>query len=111
MNEVRAPLLVDLNMGEKKHNFKTLCSSSSAYLAAVNAACERAPIIYPRALSDGQFYSPPESVAGDLLDLFLDLVFVSVRTSEPQTEGFFSLNVCLQALRRTWTRRASDAGL
>lgn len=37
----------------------------SAYLAAVNAACERAPMIYPRAVSDGQFYSPPESVAGD----------------------------------------------
>lgn len=36
-----------------------------AYLAAVNAACERAPMIYPRAVSDGQFYSPPESVAGE----------------------------------------------
>lgn len=48
------------------HRFKTFSSSSSAYLAVVNAACERAPMIYPRAVSDGQFYSPPESVAGDL---------------------------------------------
>lgn len=45
-------------------NFSPL---TSAYLAAVNAACERAPMIYPRAVSDGQFYSPPESVAGDVL--------------------------------------------
>lgn len=34
------------------------------YLAAVNAACEPAPLITPRAVSDGQFYSPPESLAG-----------------------------------------------
>lgn len=40
--------------------------SASAYLAVVNAACERAPMIYPRAVSDGQFYSPPESIAGDV---------------------------------------------
>uniref|UniRef100_A0A3Q3D6T3 StAR related lipid transfer domain containing 3 n=1 Tax=Hippocampus comes TaxID=109280 RepID=A0A3Q3D6T3_HIPCM len=33
----------------------------------VNAACERAPVMYPRALSDGQFYSPPESVAGNAI--------------------------------------------
>lgn len=39
---------------------------AAAYLAAVNAACERAPMIFPRAVSDGQFYSPPESVAGDV---------------------------------------------
>lgn len=69
--------------GKKPHSFKTFSSSSSAYLAAVNAACERAPMIYPRAVSDGQFYSPPESVAGDLLEPF----FLSVRTSEAQTEG------------------------
>ncbi|KAE8283433.1 StAR-related lipid transfer protein 3 [Larimichthys crocea] len=40
-----------------------------AYLAVVNAACERAPMIYPRAVSDGQFYSPPESIAGSEEDL------------------------------------------
>uniref|UniRef100_A0A4W6F951 StAR-related lipid transfer protein 3 n=1 Tax=Lates calcarifer TaxID=8187 RepID=A0A4W6F951_LATCA len=49
-------------------DFKVLTQEADderAYLAAVNAACERAPMIYPRAVSDGQFYSPPESVAGD----------------------------------------------
>lgn len=35
------------------------------YLAAVNAACEPAPLLGPRAVSDGQFYSPPESLAGN----------------------------------------------
>uniref|UniRef100_A0A8C9ZXI1 StAR-related lipid transfer protein 3 n=1 Tax=Sander lucioperca TaxID=283035 RepID=A0A8C9ZXI1_SANLU len=52
-------------------DFKVLTQEADderAYLAAVNAACERAPMIYPRAVSDGQFYSPPESVAGDDLD-------------------------------------------
>lgn len=37
------------------------------YLAAVNAACEPAPLICPRAVSDGQFYSPPESLAGNAI--------------------------------------------
>uniref|UniRef100_A0A665T561 StAR-related lipid transfer protein 3 n=1 Tax=Echeneis naucrates TaxID=173247 RepID=A0A665T561_ECHNA len=52
-------------------DFKVLTQEADderAYLAVVNAACERAPMIYPRAVSDGQFYSPPESVAGDDLD-------------------------------------------
>lgn len=80
-------------------------SSPAAYLAAVNAACERAPMLYPRPVSDGQFYSPPESVAGDPLDPLL----VSVVTSEPRTEPF--LLTVLQVLRRTWMRRAWDAGL
>ncbi|XP_037111617.1 stAR-related lipid transfer protein 3 [Syngnathus acus] len=47
-------------------DFKVLpqeADDERAYLAMVNAACERAPLLYPRALSDGQFYSPPESVA------------------------------------------------
>ncbi|XP_036409051.1 stAR-related lipid transfer protein 3-like [Megalops cyprinoides] len=35
-----------------------------AYLASLHAACERGPMLYPRAVSDGQFYSPPESLAG-----------------------------------------------
>lgn len=30
-------------------------------------APERAPLMHPGPLSDGQFYSPPESVAGDYL--------------------------------------------
>ncbi|XP_013878270.1 stAR-related lipid transfer protein 3 [Austrofundulus limnaeus] len=45
-------------------DFKVLTQEADddrAYLAAVNAACERAPVIYPRAVSDA-FYSPPESV-------------------------------------------------
>ncbi|XP_061702372.1 stAR-related lipid transfer protein 3 isoform X1 [Syngnathoides biaculeatus] len=53
-------------------DFKVLTQEADderAYLAAVNAACERAPIMYPRAVSDGQFYSPPESVAGSEEDL------------------------------------------
>ncbi|XP_030649573.1 stAR-related lipid transfer protein 3 [Chanos chanos] len=48
-------------------DFKVLTQEAEderMYLAAVNAACERAPMIYPRAVSDGQFYSPPESLAG-----------------------------------------------
>lgn len=35
----------------------------SGYLSIVDAA-ERAPLMCPGPLSDGQFYSPPESVAG-----------------------------------------------
>ncbi|KAG7220628.1 hypothetical protein INR49_017882 [Caranx melampygus] len=53
-------------------DFKVLTQEAEderAYLAVVNAACERAPMIYPRAVSDGQFYSPPESVAGSEEDL------------------------------------------
>uniref|UniRef100_A0A3B3ZDP8 START domain-containing protein 3 n=1 Tax=Periophthalmus magnuspinnatus TaxID=409849 RepID=A0A3B3ZDP8_9GOBI len=49
-------------------DFKVLTQEADderAYLAAVNAACERAPMIYPRAVSEGQFYSPPESLAGE----------------------------------------------
>ncbi|KAF3699906.1 StAR-related lipid transfer protein 3 [Channa argus] len=53
-------------------DFKVLTQEANderAYLAAVKAACERAPVLYPRAVSDGQFYSPPESVAGSEEDL------------------------------------------
>ncbi|XP_072298983.1 stAR-related lipid transfer protein 3 [Eucyclogobius newberryi] len=53
-------------------DFKVLSQEADderAYLAAVNAACERAPMIYPRAVSEGQFYSPPESLAGSEEDL------------------------------------------
>ncbi|XP_056143853.1 stAR-related lipid transfer protein 3 [Lampris incognitus] len=48
-------------------DFKVLSQEADderAFLAAVNAACERAPMIYPSAVSDGQFYSPPESLEG-----------------------------------------------
>ncbi|XP_046894807.1 stAR-related lipid transfer protein 3 [Hypomesus transpacificus] len=53
-------------------DFKVLTQEAEderVYLAAVHAACERAPMIYPRAVSDGQFYSPPESLAGSEEDL------------------------------------------
>uniref|UniRef100_A0A667Y858 StAR-related lipid transfer protein 3 n=1 Tax=Myripristis murdjan TaxID=586833 RepID=A0A667Y858_9TELE len=56
-------------------DFKVLTQEADderAYLAAVNAACERAPMIYPRAVSDGQFYSPPESLAGSCSEEDLD---------------------------------------
>lgn len=53
-------------------DFKVLTQEADderVYLAAVNAACERAPMIYPQAMSEGQFYSPPESLAGSEEDL------------------------------------------
>uniref|UniRef100_A0A3Q3IYK3 START domain-containing protein 3 n=2 Tax=Monopterus albus TaxID=43700 RepID=A0A3Q3IYK3_MONAL len=53
-------------------DFKVLTQETKderAYLAAVNAACERAPMMYPRAVSDGQFYSPPESFVDSEEDL------------------------------------------
>lgn len=63
----RAPEKLDHNPANVCFLFITVFPSvTTAYLAMVNAACERAPMIYPRAVSDGQFYSPPESVAGDL---------------------------------------------
>uniref|UniRef100_W5N4X5 StAR-related lipid transfer protein 3 n=2 Tax=Lepisosteus oculatus TaxID=7918 RepID=W5N4X5_LEPOC len=48
-------------------DFKVLTQEAEeerAYLAVVNAALERGPLIYAQAFSDGQFYSPPESLAG-----------------------------------------------
>ncbi|MBN3309823.1 stAR-related lipid transfer protein 3 isoform X2 [Amia ocellicauda] len=48
-------------------DFKVLTQEAAeerAYLAALNAASGQGPLLYPRALSDGQFYSPPESLAG-----------------------------------------------
>lgn len=53
-------------------DFKVLTQEAEderVYLAAVNAACEPAPLIFPRPVSDGQFYSPPESLAGSDEDL------------------------------------------
>ncbi|KAK3532279.1 hypothetical protein QTP86_015649 [Hemibagrus guttatus] len=48
-------------------DFKVLTQEAEderAYLAAVTAACESGRLFYPQAVSDGQFYSPPESLAG-----------------------------------------------
>ncbi|KAA0710019.1 StAR-related lipid transfer protein 3 [Triplophysa tibetana] len=53
-------------------DFKVLTQEAEderGYLGAVNAACERAPMIFATAVSDGQFYSPPESLAGSEEDL------------------------------------------
>ncbi|XP_010186534.1 PREDICTED: stAR-related lipid transfer protein 3 isoform X2 [Mesitornis unicolor] len=47
-------------------DFKVLTQEAEEerwYLAA-QAATARGPLLYPRALSEGQFYSPPESFAG-----------------------------------------------
>ncbi|NXI90506.1 STAR3 protein, partial [Psophia crepitans] len=47
-------------------DFKVLTQEAEEerwYLAA-QAAAARGPLLYPRALSEGQFYSPPESFAG-----------------------------------------------
>ncbi|NXG90192.1 STAR3 protein, partial [Stercorarius parasiticus] len=47
-------------------DFKVLTQEAEEerwYLAA-QAAVSRGPLLYPRALSEGQFYSPPESFAG-----------------------------------------------
>ncbi|XP_061087964.1 stAR-related lipid transfer protein 3 isoform X1 [Conger conger] len=48
-------------------DFKVLTQEAEderAYLAAQCVSTERGPMLYPRAVSDGQFYSPPESMAG-----------------------------------------------
>ncbi|KAJ8364520.1 hypothetical protein SKAU_G00133510 [Synaphobranchus kaupii] len=48
-------------------DFKVLTQEAMderAYLAALCVSSERGPMLYPRAVSDGQFYSPPESMAG-----------------------------------------------
>uniref|UniRef100_A0A671MWP3 StAR-related lipid transfer protein 3 n=1 Tax=Sinocyclocheilus anshuiensis TaxID=1608454 RepID=A0A671MWP3_9TELE len=53
-------------------DFKVLTQEAEderVYLAAVNAACEPAPLFCPRPVSDGQFYSLPESLAGSDEDL------------------------------------------
>lgn len=104
--------------------------SHSAYLAAVNAASERAPMIYPRAVSEGQFYSPPESLAGTTLHLPFSLPCNSQCLSQSSLSAislflFVSPLRCLlpncnlhatcvcydgQGLRRTWMRRGWVAG-
>ncbi|XP_008415311.1 stAR-related lipid transfer protein 3 isoform X2 [Poecilia reticulata] len=52
-------------------DFKVLTQEAEndrAYVAAANA--DRGPMLYPRPFSDGQFYSPPESIADS--EEFLD---------------------------------------
>uniref|UniRef100_A0A7N6BU90 StAR-related lipid transfer protein 3 n=1 Tax=Anabas testudineus TaxID=64144 RepID=A0A7N6BU90_ANATE len=87
-------------------DFKVLTQEAEeerAYLAMVNAACERAPMIYPRAVSDGQFYSPPESVAGDLFcspdnDCDSSSSFLSFQEKEYVRQGREAMSVVEQIL-------------
>ncbi|XP_040917914.1 stAR-related lipid transfer protein 3 isoform X2 [Toxotes jaculatrix] len=87
-------------------DFKVLTQEADderAYLAAVNAACERAPMIYPRAVSDGQFYSPPESVAGseeDLSEEGLGRRAVSAQEKEYVRQGHEAMSVVEQILNQ-----------
>ncbi|XP_029014177.1 stAR-related lipid transfer protein 3 [Betta splendens] len=85
-------------------DFKVLTQEAEderAYLAAVNAACERAPMIYPRAVSDGQFYSPPESVTGsdeELDDEGLGRKAVTAQEKEYVRQGREAMSVVEQIL-------------
>ncbi|XP_058509781.1 stAR-related lipid transfer protein 3 isoform X2 [Solea solea] len=91
-------------------DFKVLTQEADderAYLAAVNAACERAPMIYPRAVSDGQFYSPPESVADseeDLDEEGLGRRAVTAQEKEYVRQGHEAMSVLEQILTQedTW---------
>ncbi|XP_036406424.1 stAR-related lipid transfer protein 3 [Megalops cyprinoides] len=70
-------------------DFKVLTQEAQderAYLATLNAACERGPMLYPRAVSDGQFYSPPESMAGS--DEELDEEGLGRRATTAQEKEF-----------------------
>ncbi|CAL8302729.1 unnamed protein product [Merluccius merluccius] len=85
-------------------DFKVLTQEADderAYLAAVHAACERAPMIYPSATSDGQFYSPPESLAGseeDLDEEGLGRRAVTAEEKEYVRQGRESMSVVEQIL-------------
>lgn len=50
--------------GDEEERVLTSVSLPPAYLAALCVSSGRGPLLYPRAVSDGQFYSPPESIAG-----------------------------------------------
>uniref|UniRef100_A0AAQ6AQZ0 START domain-containing protein 3 n=1 Tax=Amphiprion ocellaris TaxID=80972 RepID=A0AAQ6AQZ0_AMPOC len=100
-------------------DFKVLTQEADderAYLAAVNAACERAPMIYPRAVSDGQFYSPPESVAGsdeDLDEEGLGRKAVTAQEKEYVRQGREAMSVVEQILTQeeNWKfEKNSDMG-
>lgn len=85
-------------------DFKVLTQEAEndrAYLAAVNAACERAPMIYPRPVSDGQFYSPPESLADsdeDLDEEGLGRKAVTIQEKEYVRQGREAMSVVEQIL-------------
>lgn len=100
-------------------DFKVLTQEADeerAYLASVNAACERAPMIYARAVSDGQFYSPPESVAGseeDLDEEGLGRKAVTAQEKEYVRQGREAMSVVEQILTQeeNWKfERNNDKG-
>uniref|UniRef100_A0A7N6BC67 START domain-containing protein 3 n=1 Tax=Anabas testudineus TaxID=64144 RepID=A0A7N6BC67_ANATE len=97
-----APEKLDHNPANVCFLFITVFPSvTTAYLAMVNAACERAPMIYPRAVSDGQFYSPPESVAGsdeDLDEEGLGRKAVTAQEKEYVRQGREAMSVVEQIL-------------
>ncbi|XP_037544545.1 stAR-related lipid transfer protein 3 [Nematolebias whitei] len=84
-------------------DFKVLTQEAAddrAYLAVVNAACERAPAIYPQAVSDA-FYSPPESVVDseeDLDEEGLGRKAVSAQDKEYVRQGWEAMSVVEQIL-------------
>lgn len=73
---------------------------TSAYLAASNA--DRASMLYPHPVSDGQFYSPPESVAGDGLIIFaIHLLCILVSFLISASSHFFT-DLFVWRLRRVF---------
>lgn len=99
-------------------DFKVLTQEADderAYLAAVNAACERAPMI-PRAMSEGLFYSPPESLAGseeDLDEEGLGRRAVTAQEKEYVRQGREAMSVVEQILSQeeNWKfEKNNDAG-
>lgn len=85
-------------------DFKVLTQEAEdarVYLAAVHAACESGRLIYPRAVSDGQFYSPPESLAGsdeDLDEEGLGRRAVTAQEKEYVRQGHEALKIVEQIL-------------
>ncbi|XP_077474620.1 stAR-related lipid transfer protein 3 [Stigmatopora argus] len=100
-------------------DFKVLTQEADderAYLAAVNVARERVSSTYPRAVSDGQFYSPPESVAGseeDPDEEGLGRRAVTAREKELVRQGREAMTVVEQILAQeeNWKfEKNNDAG-
>ncbi|XP_063070593.1 stAR-related lipid transfer protein 3 [Engraulis encrasicolus] len=100
-------------------DFKVLpqeAEDERAYLTAVNAACERAPMLYPRAVSDGQFYSPPESLADsdeELDEEGLGRKAVTTQEKEFVRQGREAMSVVEQILSQeeNWTfEKNNDIG-
>ncbi|XP_035385141.1 stAR-related lipid transfer protein 3 isoform X2 [Electrophorus electricus] len=100
-------------------DFKVLTQEAEderAYLAAVNSASESARMIYTGALSEGQFYSPPESLAGsddDLDEEGLDRRAVTGQEKEFVRQGQEAMSLVEQILAQeeNWKfEKNNDAG-